>query len=104
MTREEAINKFNGIKNSMSISVAQSKFYPSKKELNELCDIATEALQKPKSTHWYIREYEYFTCSTCGEDYWNGCQCSSEAEEALKTGDYPNFCPNCGADMRGEGR
>lgn len=51
---------------------------------------------------WWIREYEYFTCSECGDDYWNGCDCTEEAEERLRNGDYPNFCPNCGADMRGE--
>ena len=44
MTREEAIERFNGIINAMSISIAQSKFYPSKAELDELCDMAIEAL------------------------------------------------------------
>ena len=56
---------------------------------------------EPKTGHWYIREYEYFTCSECGEDYWNSCDSTAEAEELLETGDYPNYCPNCGADMRG---
>lgn len=46
MTREEAIEKFNGIINAMSISIAQSKFYPSKAELNELCCMAIEALKR----------------------------------------------------------
>lgn len=45
MTREEATERFNGIINAMSISVAQSKFFPSKAELNELCDMAIEALK-----------------------------------------------------------
>lgn len=45
MTREEAIERFNGIINAMSISIAQAKFYPTKAELDELCDIAIEALQ-----------------------------------------------------------
>lgn len=44
MTREEAIQRFNGIINAMSISIAQSKFYPSKAELDELCDMAIESL------------------------------------------------------------
>ena len=44
MTREEAINRFKGIRESFSISIAQSKFYPSKVILNELCDMAIEAL------------------------------------------------------------
>ena len=45
MTREDAIERFNGIINAMSISIAQSKFYPSKAELDELCDMAIEALK-----------------------------------------------------------
>lgn len=45
MTREEAIERFSGIINAMSISVAQAKFYPTKAELDELCDMAIEALK-----------------------------------------------------------
>ena len=52
-----------------------------------------------KTGKWYIREYEYFTCSECGEDYWNSCDSTAEAEELLETGNYPNFCPNCGCRM-----
>ena len=46
MNKEEAIERFNGIINAMSISIAQSKFYPSKAELNELCGMAIEALSE----------------------------------------------------------
>ena len=60
MTKEEAIQRFNGIINAMSISVAQSKFYPSKAELDELCDMAIEALSEPincvKCKHYYETE------------------------------------------------
>ena len=60
--------------------------------------------EKPerKTGKWYIREYEYFTCSECGEDYWNSCDSTAEAKELLETGGYPNYCPNCGARMEGE--
>ena len=52
MTREEAIERFNGIINAMSISIAQSKYYPSKAELDELCNMAIEALKtEPIATH-----------------------------------------------------
>ena len=50
MTREEAINRFKGIRDSFSISIAQSKFYPSKVILNELCDKAIEALSAETAT------------------------------------------------------
>ena len=52
MTREEAIQRFNGIINAMSISIAQSKFYPSKAELDELCDMAIEALSAEAVQEW----------------------------------------------------
>lgn len=28
---------------------------------------------------WLIYEYEYFTCSECGESYYNGCDSKAEA-------------------------
>lgn len=39
-----------------------------------------------------IADYEYGTCSVCGYVEW----------DAFPRGDTPNYCPNCGADMRGE--
>lgn len=38
-------------------------------------------------------------CSVCGE-YWDYKYV--EGQEIWYTGELPNFCPNCGADMRGE--
>jgi hypothetical protein len=48
---------------------------------------------------WYFTEYEYFSCSECGESYYNGCDTTAEAKERLKSGDYYNYCPFCGAKM-----
>lgn len=47
---------------------------------------------------WYIRiddyDCEYMVCSACGTDFFDG---------ENDTVDYkPNFCPVCGADMRGD--
>jgi rubrerythrin len=58
--------------------------------------------RKERVGHWFIREYEFFTCSECGHDYWNSCDCTKEARERLAEGDTPNYCPNCGARMKGE--
>lgn len=58
--------------------------------------------RKERVGHWFIREYEFFTCSECGHDYWNSCDCTKEAKERLAEGDTPNFCPNCGSKMKGE--
>ena len=57
--------------------------------------------RKQSEGHWFIREYEYFTCSECGHDYYNGCEYTKQAKERLENGECPNFCPNCGAKMTG---
>ena len=72
MKKEEAIQRFNGIINAMSISIAQSKFYPSKAELNELCDMAIEALQFVEHFD-LLKEYqslqEVVRCKDCRHWY-----------------------------------
>lgn len=65
MTREEAVERFNGIINAMSISIAQSKFYPSKAELNELCDIAIEALSADAVEVVLCKDCIYYHPSFC---------------------------------------
>lgn len=146
MTREEAIQRFNGIIDAMSISVAQAKFYPTKAELDELCDMAIEALStdadgddliikgakgiqdglynikdgklfkyKAKGGtvrtypivpsadaiqgEWIIREY-----CTNELDYhrWIEIECPFCGEKpTYEDLDNMNFCPNCGAKMKG---
>ena len=85
MTREEAIEILQG---------AIKK--PNTKDgyLGQAIDMAIKALeQEPKTGHWIKHGIDesyailVYTCSEC--DYLIGVVVS-------------NFCPNCGADMRGE--
>lgn len=63
-------------------------------------DIASGCVSvEPKRGKWTIHEYEYLTCSECGEDFYTGCDCMAEAKEKLKNDEVPNYCPNCGAKM-----
>jgi len=50
---------------------------------------------------WFFTEYEYFTCSECGESYPNSCESTAEAKEKLANGDVYLFCPHCGKIMDG---
>lgn len=64
------------------------------------CDYEFEDVRPVVHGHWYIREYEYFTCSECGHDEWNGCDSTADANQRLANGETPNFCSHCGSDMR----
>lgn len=49
---------------------------------------------------WFFTEYEFFTCSVCGESYYNGAESTAQAESYLNSGHTYKYCPNCGALMR----
>lgn len=49
--------------------------------------------------HWFMTEYEYFTCSECGQSYYNECENTREAEFMLRKGIFYAYCPHCGAKM-----
>ena len=55
--------------------------------------------QEPRTAHWFISEYEYLTCSHCGESYYTGAESTEEARQRLAGGRYYKFCPHCGARM-----
>ena len=51
-----------------------------------------------KTGRWILWNYpgeECAICSACGEEY-------DQMELYIGGNDYPKYCPNCGADMRGE--
>lgn len=95
MTREEAINVFKGFKflpreqKAVDMAIEALELVTSYEgTINKL----TEALNQQKEGHW-------IDCEDLGDDgieYW--CECSEcHSERAYKT----NFCPDCGAHMKG---
>ena len=90
MTREEAIARFKGIKDSMSISVAQSKFYKSKAELNELCDMAISALTEAENgcdgCLYEVSDGSLFPCNICRLNY----GCMYEKDDSNNITESPN--------------
>ena len=74
------------------------KFSPYTKEWSEVYLSPTADVVEVKHGHWNDVQYTYFglkryICSECSDDeYW----------EKRYLEHKESFCPNCGADMRGE--
>ena len=58
--------------------------------------------QPVKRAKWDFQGYQLFKCTNCKEmftqDQLEAMQNHKDCEECA----FPNYCPNCGADMRGE--
>ena len=102
MTREEAARIITVILDcckGKDEDYEKHEIIPLEKSFKAL-SMAIKALQQePKRGKWYIREYEFFTCDQCGEDVLSFAESTSEAKRKLKNGDFPNYCPDCGARM-----
>lgn len=89
MTREEAV---------FYIKELQKTYASMDKKVAEAVDMAIEALSAERTGKWvYIRIFKTendiaeLRCSECGKI------------ASFEQGEDMNFCPSCGADMRGEG-
>ena len=87
MTREEAMYLLNNLR-----SVAEGKE-------DEAIDMAIEALQNKPQGEWKPVT-EMFDALDGIKTYITGMRCS-KCSHMFDFRDY-NFCPNCGADMRGD--
>ena len=80
MTNKEAIYELNMMKRMViADSVA-----------DRALDLALKALEERPTGRWISEDFDdWYCCSSClkGDTYFDG---------------LPNFCPNCGADMRGD--
>jgi hypothetical protein len=70
--------------------------------LHEIRNAPSADVVEVRHGYWYLVEYEYFTCSECGNSCYNGCKSTAEAKSRLKDGLYDNYCPHCGAKMDGK--
>lgn len=90
MTREEILQAFDDIN---FVYNDCTRYDTLKRMLGELTE--------RKKGRWTKKE-EYLdtptVCTLCGHEYVEYV----EGWEWEETGDLPNYCPNCGADMRGE--
>lgn len=66
--------------------------------VRELIKAMPSAEPERKTGRWVLWNEpgcEYAKCTACGEMY-------DQDDLYIGGNDYPKFCPNCGADMRGE--
>lgn len=49
-------------------------------------------------------DYEYLTCSVCGNAYYTGAETYSRAQDHLTYAGGYRYCPRCGAKMEGDGK
>ena len=82
MTREEAIERLEFLKGVYSV------------DMETALGMAIEALSAERTGEW-IDKGEYAECSMCGAH--SGTQFDGVEPIPLKT----NYCPNCGARMKG---
>ena len=71
-------------------------------ELNQyirtaLRPVSREQVEKVWRGGWKIVEYEFFTCTRCGDSYYNGAESTEQAESYLNSGHVYDFCPHCGS-------
>ena len=85
MTRDDAITTLAKIQKLLAIYPKRKKQKESVNEIETAIGMAIEALKTDRPHGEWLYRWNDVECSRCGEF------------EKGKT----NFCPNCGADMRG---
>ena len=104
MTREEAIGVLEDVRDAICENIPGS--HPELDELKEAVQMAVNALEERKTGKWIHTDTQagydingdlvwadMMKCETCGFEI-----CAIQGHIAQY-----NYCPNCGADMRGEG-
>lgn len=94
MTKEEAIYWLdNGWRQSLEGKYREAFDMA----ISALRPITREQVEKVCRSEWKIIEYEFFTCSRCGDSYYNGAESHEQAESYLNSGYVYDFCPHCGS-------
>lgn len=66
--------------------------------INEAPAVDAEPVRHGK---WLFSDYDYFTCSVCGGQYFTGADSTKDAKAMLENNAYYPYCPHCGARMDG---
>lgn len=63
---------------------------------------ATVDAEPMRHGKWLFSDYDYFTCSVCGGQYFTSADSTKDAKAMLENNAYYPYCPHCGASMKGE--
>ena len=98
MTNKEAIILLREIKEKFTGNCTIDTLVPISRCDIQAIDLAIKALEEKPQGKWELHGKRYY-CSECGEEAIN-----LESEPDVYSSSYclTNYCPNCGADMRGE--
>ena len=94
--REDCLKYLEGIGPKASPKCLEAVRW-SVKALKALRPVSREQVEKVWRGEWKIVEYEFFTCTRCGDSYYNGAESTEQAESYLNSGHVYDFCPHCGS-------
>lgn len=93
MTRGEAVNWLINIMADMG-KAEHRELWHYEQALSEIREMLESEPERKKAKWIYTRPYSAINCSSC-----HHCSWSMPYEDLVKSF---NYCPNCGADMRGD--
>lgn len=64
---------------------------------NEIKELEAADVQFIKHGQWDFQGYQLFKCTNCTKIY-----TQEQLEDIGENWTFPNFCPNCGANMKGD--
>lgn len=69
---------------------------------DEVDGIPAADVQPVKRGRWDFQGYQLFKCTNCNEMFTQNQLEAMQNHKDCEECAFPNYCPNCGANMRGE--
>lgn len=101
ISREEAIKELREVyENEYPTASGDFDEYASHDMPNVLRNIPAADVQPVKRGKWDFQGYQLFKCTNCKEMFTQNQLEAMQNHKDCEECAFPNYCPNCGADMR----